>query len=611
MSTKPTVVVFVLIFCKTHNKRGILDPRLPFLAFFGYDGYMKQILEQKIREAIGVLQQAGVLANFVLPEIKVERPKDEQFGEYTSNIALMLSKLAGKSPMEIAGLIKDRLSGVAQSEKSGFQKVEVVKPGYINFYLPASYFQNVVASVLEESFLQFDQPVEHEKVMVEYSQPNTHKEFHIGHLRNVFIGSTLVNVLRQTGDEVISANYIGDTGTHIAKCLWGLVTFHSDEDLDALPNKAEFLGKVYSEATQKIEENPEYEEAFKEIQKKFDTGDKELVDLWAKTKGWSLDEFQKIYTELGVSFDEYFFESVEEQEGKKLLPELLEKGVVEKSEGAIIANLEKYNLGVLVLVRKDGGVLYGLKDIPLAKKKFEKFGIDRSIYIIDVRQSLYFQQLFQILALYGFHKKMVHCGYEFVALKGGESMSSRKGNIIPAQVLIDEMIARVTAQFPESPYPEKIALGAIKFAMLKHGSGSKIEFDIDESVRLDGATGPYVQYAYARIVSILAKATEKNISFDSGFVAERAFEDKEKDLIRELSKFPELLLEIRGNYEVHKLAHFALRLADRFHSFYNECQVVDEEHKEVSGERLKLVLAVQKVLAETLALMGISAPEKM
>lgn len=572
---------------------------------------MKQLLEKKIEVALRGLQETGELPVFAMPEIKVERPKDEQFGEYTTNVALALAKLAKKSPMDIAELMKDQLFDVAQSENKSFQKVEVVAPGYINFYLSPDYFQSIISSVLEKNYPQFEQSVRNEKVMVEYSQPNTHKEFHIGHLRNVFIGSTIVNVLRKAGDEVISANYIGDTGTHIAKCLWGLVTFHAGEDLDNISNKAEFLGRVYSEATQKIEENPQYEKVFKEIQKKFDAGDKELVELWKKTKDWSMDEFQNIYTELGVSFGEYFFESIEEEAGKKILPELLEKGVVEKSEGAVIANLGQYNLGVLVLVRKDGGVLYGLKDIPLAKKKFEEFGIDRSIYVVDVRQSLYLKQLFKILGLYGFHEKMVHCGYEFVALKGGESMSSRKGNIIPAQVLIDEMTTRVAVQFPESPNPEKIAIGAIKFAMLRHSAGSKIEFDMDESVRLDGATGPYVQYAHARITSILTKAIEKDISFENESVKVRDFEEKEKDLIRELSKFPELLLEVRENYEVHKLAHYALRLAERFHSFYNECKVIDEDDKELSSERLKLVSAVRKVLAETLALMGISAPEKM
>ncbi len=566
---------------------------------------MKTIVEKKIRTALEELQAAGTLPDFALPEIHAERPKDERFGEYTTNIALMLAKEAKKNPMEIAKLLRGKL------DAEDFEKVEVANPGYLNFYLPAGYFQGIITSVLGEAYLRFPRSVRHEKVMVEYSQPNTHKEFHIGHLRNVFIGSTLVNVLRRTGDEVIAANYIGDTGTHIAKCLWGLTMFHGAEDLEAIADKAEFLGKVYSEATQKIEENPEYEAAFKTLQKRFESGDAELIALWEKTKQWSMDEFGRIYTELGISFDEYFFESVEEKAGKALLPELLEKGVAEKSDGAIIANLEQYGLGVLVLVRKDGSALYGLKDIPLAKKKFERYGIDRSVYVVDIRQSLYFRQLFKILELYGLHKEMVYCGYEFVALKGGESMSSRKGNVIPARALMNEMTARVAEQFPRSPDPGAIALGAIRFAMLKHGAGSRIEFDIEDSVRLDGATGPYVQYAYARIAGILAKAAEQGIFSGVQPASQRVFEEKEKSLIRELAKLPELLLEIRESYEAHKLAHYALRLADRFHSFYNDCTVLDEENMELSGERLKLVSAVRKVLRETLSLMGIAAPEKM
>lgn len=566
---------------------------------------MKEMLEKKIQAALVALQGAGALPVFDLPVIHVERPKDDQFGEYTTNIALVVAKQAKKNPMDIAALLREKLAS------EDFEKIEVAHPGYLNFYFPSRYFQDIVASVLQPAYPELPALRQREKVMVEYSQPNTHKEFHIGHLRNVFIGSTLVNVLRKTGDTVIAANYIGDTGTHIAKCLWGLTAFHSGEDLDAVPDKAEFLGKVYAEATQRIEENPEYETAFKALQKRFEAGDAELVALWEKTRQWSLDEFERIYAELGVSFDEYFFESVEEQEGKALLPELLEQGVVKGSDGAIVADLDQYGLGVLVLVRTDGSALYGLKDIPLAKKKFEMFGIDRSVYVVDIRQSLYFRQLFKILELYGFRKQMAYCGYEFVSLKGGESMSSRKGNIVPARALIDAVTANVMRQFPLSPHPEDIALGAIRFAMLKHSAGSKIEFDMEEAVRLDGATGPYVQYAYARIASIRAKAAEKGIVWEQGPVHGRTLEEKEKNLIREIARFPELLLEVRESYETHKLAHYALRLADRFHSFYNDCIILDEKKRELSGERLKMALAVQKVLGETLSLMGIAAPEKM
>ena len=562
---------------------------------------MKQLLEQKIREAIQGLQEAGALSSFDIPEIKVEYPKDESFGEFTTNIALVLSKLAGKPPREIAESIKGSLN------IEGVSSIEVAGPGHLNFVCADSYFRSVLTKTLSGEGILTKNP---EKVLVEYSNPNTHKEFHIGHLRNVFIGNTLVNVMRKTGNEVIAANYIGDTGTHIGKCLWGLVTLYKDENFESIGNKAEFLGKVYSEAQQKIDENPENEGAFKALQKRFEAGDPELVALWEKTKQWSLDEFNRIYAELRVSFDVFFYESIEEEAGKKILPELLEKGIVRESEGAVIADLEADNLGVLVLVRSDGSALYGLKDIPLAKKKFEEYKIDRSIYVVDIRQSLYFKQLFKVLELYGFHKKMEHVGYEFVALKGGETMSSRKGNIIPAKHLIDDVVLRVTKQFPESPDAKSIALGAIRFAMLKHSGASKIEFDIEESVRLDGATGPYVQYAHARIESIREKA--KALGF-SGETANESisFHPKEKELVRELSKFPELVLEIAQTNEVHKLAHYALRIADKFHSFYSECKVINEEDKETTENRLYLVSSVQKVLKETLLLIGIAAPKRM
>jgi arginyl-tRNA synthetase len=565
---------------------------------------MKHIIEAALRERIETLQKEGVWPVFGLPEIEVGYPKQGGFGDYTSNIAMVLARPVGKGPMEIAETLKEGLAVDA------VEKVEAARPGYLNFYLSQKHFADLVSLINREGVGFGSLGAKRKKVMVEYSQPNTHKEFHIGHLRNVFIGSAIVNTLRKAGYPTIAANYFGDTGTHIAKCLWGLVAFHAHEDLDAVENKAEFLGKVYSEATQKIEENPAYEGDFKALQKKFEEGDSRLVALWEKTKQWSLDEFERIYSQLGVKFDVYFYESVEEKAGKDLLPELLEKGVLKKSDGAVIADLEPYGLNVLVLVRKDGSALYGLKDIPLAKKKFEEYGIDRSVYVIDVRQSLYFQQLFKILELYGFHKDMVHYGYEFVALKGGESMSSRKGNIIPARLLIDEVSSRVARQFPESPDPASIAIGAIRFAMLKHSAGSKIEFDIDESVKLDGATGPYVQYAHARIAGILRKAEEKGLVRESAGSASDMHE-KEVDLVRELAKFPDLVTEVAENYDVHKIPHYAIRLADKFHSFYNDCKVIDEDNIELTSSRLRLVKAVQIVLAETLQLIGVDAPERM
>jgi arginyl-tRNA synthetase len=578
---------------------------------------MKEFIQQVVRKSIEALQQDGTWSVFVLPEIEVTHPKNEQFGDYTTNIALILAKLVGKSPMEIAETLKDAIVKSSEDDGQVIQKselletIEVVKPGYINFTLSQEYFAQLIEEINDQGKSFGDLKTKEERVMIEYSQLNSHKEFHIGHLRNVFVGNALVRIFGKAGYQVMGVNYCGDTGTHVAKCLWGLVTLYKDKDIDAIENKAEFLGKVYSEASQKIAENPVYEDEFKTLQKRFDDGEADLVALWKKTKQWSLDEFDHIYQDLDVSFDTFFYESIEEQAGKKILPELLERGIVEKSDGAIIANLEAYNLGILVLMRKDGGILYGLKDIPLAKEKFEQYHIDRSIVVVDVRQSLYFKQLFKILELYGFHEKMIHIGYEFIALKDGGSMSSRKGNVVTARLLMDYVAEKVRSQFPESPNVSAISIGAIRFAILKHSASSRIDFDIDESVRLDGATGPYVQYAHARISSILEKA--KTLEGLDCIIPSMtsSFHSKEISLLRELTLFPELVASLAESYEVHRLPHYAIRVADKFHSFYNDCKVIDESDLSTTQRRLRLVMATQIVLAEALRLIGVSAPERM
>ncbi len=575
---------------------------------------MKEEIKKLIENAILSLKKDE--ADFVMPSIVVENPKVETFGDFTTNVAMNLARTFKKSPMEIAKSVVDVLNvqdvegvGNVIAVKDVFEKIEVVAPGYINFYLSEKYLQDKVKKIIEEKE-KFGNLESKEKTMVEYSQPNTHKEFHVGHLRNVIIGSSLVEVLKKAGQNVTAANYIGDTGTHVAKCLWSLQKFYSEKELEEAENKAEFLGQAYSRATQEIENNPEYEKEFKELQKKFEEGDANLTALWKKTRQWSLDEFTRIYEKLGAKFDVYFYESEEEVEGKKKLPELLKTGIIRESEGAIIADLEKWNLGVLVLRRSDGAALYGLKDIPLAIKKFKEYEIDRSIYIVDVRQSLYFDQLFKILSEIGFKKEMAHIGYDFVTLKGGEGMSSRKGNIIPADSLLGQVEEKVREKFPESPSPEGIALGAVKFFMLKYSSHSKIEFDIEESVRLDGSTGPYVQYAHARICSILRKAKEADFDIEKADLS-KLTHSKELSMIRELEKFPALIEEISASYEVHKLPYYAIRLADKFHSFYNDIKVLDATEPAQSATRLKLINAVRIVLAETLRLIGVEAPEKM
>jgi arginyl-tRNA synthetase len=559
---------------------------------------IKKLIQQAIKSHWDV--------DLALGEIKIDYPP-ENFGDYSTNIAMKLAKVAKSDSMETAEDIAEHLR-----KSDLFERIEVAKPGFINFYLSPEVLKKAILDINEQGSNFGDLEKKDKKIMVEYSQPNTHKEFHIGHLRNVFIGSALINVLRKSGYEVVAANYIGDTGTHIAKCLWALNKFHGKENFDGIENKTEFLGKVYSEAVQKIEDNPEYGKEFKETQKKFEEGDKDLVDLWKKTKQWSLDEFNSIYEELGAIFDVYFYESEEELAGKKIVSELVENGIAKESEGAVIVDLESYDLGVLVLLRSDGSALYGLKDIPLSREKFEKYKIDRSIIIADIRQNLYFQQIFKIMELMGFNQDMAHIGYGFVALKGGVGMSSRKGNVIPARMLLREVKEEVKKKFPETPVASEVALGAIKFYMLKHSNESNIEFDINESIKLEGATGPYLQYAYARISGIIRKSDTIGANEHSNNANYNLLSDKnEISLIRKLLIFPEIVEDVAEGFQINRLAQYALELVRDFHRFYEACKVIDEKNADLTLVRLSLVKATQVVLQSALRLMGIEAVERM
>jgi arginyl-tRNA synthetase len=563
------------------------------------------MIRTEIKKLIQLAVKSHWDVDLALDEIKIDYPPDS-FGDYSTNVAMKMAKTAKSNPIETAEDIAEHLK-----KSNLFEKIDVVRPGFINFYLASEVLQKIIIDINDEGSNFGNLEKKNQKIMIEYSQPNTHKEFHIGHLRNVFIGSALINVLKKAGYEVVAANYIGDTGTHIAKCLWALNKFHGSENLDAIENKTEFLGKVYSEAVQKIEENVEYEKEFKETQNKFEEGDKELVDLWTKTKLWSLDEFESIYKELGVSFDVYFYESEEELAGKKIVSELIEKGIAKESEGAVIVDLESCGLGVLVLLRGDGSALYGLKDIPLSKEKFEKYKIDRSIIIADIRQNLYFQQIFKIMELMGFNQDMAHIGYGFVALKGGVGMSSRKGNIISARKLLKDVEEEVKKKFPETLVAKDVALGAIKFYMLKHSNESNIEFDIGESVRLEDATGPYLQYAYARISGILRKSNVIDADGHSNNVNFNLLSDKnEISLIRKLLIFPEIIEDSADNFQISCLAQYSLDLVRDFHRFYEACKVISDD-VDLTHARLALVGAVQIVLRNVFALIGINALDRM
>lgn len=548
------------------------------------------------RKAVEALLQKHKLDPSLL-----EIPPDQSMGDFAYP-CFSLAKELKKAPALIA---KDL---VAKCTPSGvIAKIEAKGP-YLNFFLDKTKIaENILQTIFKEKE-NYGKQHKKTKIMVEYSQPNTHKEFHIGHLRNVSLGTSLIYILRHLGYEVIAANYLGDIGTHVAKSLWYLKKYKPKQE--KTESKGRFLGRIYTEANKKLEEDPTLKEEVDLIHQKLEAKEKEWYDLWKETRQWSLDEFKSIYKYLDAPFDVDFYESEVEEEGKKIAKLLLDKGVAIKDQGAVLVDLEQYKLGKCLILKKDGTSLYSTKDLSLAVRKFEDFHIERSIHIVDARQKFYFQQLFKVLELAGFTKQMYHLSYEFVTLPEG-AMASRKGNVVLFTEMRDEIYANLLEETRKrhEDWKEKkieqtakaITLATLKFEMLRHENNAVIIFDKEKAMSIEGETGPYCQYAHARSCSILKKYTGK-ISQKISFAQLK--EPQEYKLVHLLAQFPKVLLEVDMHYKPSLLVRYTLELAQAFNEFYHAHQVISEDES-LTKARLFLVFCVKEVLANALHLLGI------
>ena len=455
-----------------------------------------------------------------------------------------------------------------------------------------------------------------QRVMIEYSNANTHKAYHVGHLRNLCFGDAVAKILQINGYQVIPVSYINDFGIHAAKTIWAYQTFFSKEKLPA--DKGYFLGQVYSRAVSELEKDEAASREILAIMKKIESQGGKEFKLWQKTREWSINGFSKIYHQLGIEFEHIFYESDYLNKGLDLIAKLYKKLFLTKSQGIIIANLEKYNLGVLPFLRSDSTALYPVADLPLAIEKFKKYKIDKSIYVVDVRQSLYFKQLFKILELLGYKKPMAHLSYEFVKLPSG-LISSRAGQVITYQDLRAEFFKKALSETRQrhrnwsgekiKSVATKLTNGAIKFEMVKVGADKIITFDINQALRFDGFTAAYLQYTCARINSIIRKSKLKKSQFNN-FRADNLTEDKENNLILKLAKYPEVVAVAAKNYQPAEIAQFLFNLAQSFNDYYHSLPVLKAK-KETKLARLALISAVSQVIANGLTLFGIEVMEKM
>lgn len=528
----------------------------------------------------------------------------------------------GQRAQEIATAVVEFLG-----TPEGFSRIEAVK-GYLNLYFSTSEYSRRVVDAILTQRTQFGRGArKNARVMVEYSQPNTHKAFHVGHLRSAILGDVICRIMDAAGYEVVRANYFGDIGLHVIKWLWNYMKFHAGEHPPA-EDVTRWMGELYAEASRRLDENPDLEAEVREVYARWDRDDHEIVALWKKTRQWSLDGFDDMYRVLDIPFDRLYANSDAEKAGKEIVQELVGKNLAvdERPAGPVIVKidellgLDKEKYRVLVVLRSDGTALYATEDLALAKIKFAEYpDLTQSIYVVDVRQSLHFQQVFKTLELAGYEwaSRCVHLPYELVNLPGNVTMASREGTVVLLEDLIREATQRARevveqknpalGEMEKETVSQQVALGAIKYPLLARDNAKIATFDWETALDFEGQAAPYIQYAHVRANSILRKAGE--VLADS-LTPNFDLHPAEVQLIDLLSRIPAEIQRAAAEFKTLHITNLTYQIAKAFSDFYNQCPVLSVEG-EVRRFRLRLVAAARQAIENLLACLGISAPEVM
>ena len=568
-------------------------------------------------------------------EINFERPSNREFGDWSTNVALVNSKLIGQGPREIAKSIVSEL----EIEKPDMVEASVAGPGFINFRLRDEYFIPMLEQ--DHDDIGRNGKWQSEKVIIEFTDPNPFKQFHIGHLYSNTVGESIARLFEYGGAEVKRADYFGDVGMHVAKTVWGVLAALVDEGIEfaeierrSLNERIEFLGESYAKgATKFIEDESAAGEIkvinsllFKLSQKLYklrfkkdpiveypklggeDQLDRNLIsDIYFKGRQWSLDYFEAIYTRIGMKFDLYYPESVVGEVGYQIVQKGLEAGIFKESDGAIIFPGEDYGLHNRVFINSIGLPTYETKELGLAPTKFLEFEYDKSYIITGNEIDEYFKVLLKAMEQVEpeLGAKTKHLSHGMVKLPDGK-MSSRTGRVITGEWLINEAIKKVelVTDGKEAIDTEKIGISAIKFAFLKQKFGGDVEFDFDESLSFEGKSGPYVQYAYARAKAVLSKVGAVRKSGDI------TFEEAETELLRLMTEFPEVVSLSQRDLQSHHIANYLYELAHQFNGFYAANRIVDAEGNR-QYVRVKLLDIFTSILRNGMHLLGMNVVDKM
>ncbi len=630
------------------------------------------------------------LTGAVVSPIYLEHPENPEHGDYASNLALtQFAEITSASRRNRSQITNPR--GLAEAiveaypEVNYLSKLEVAGPGFINFYLDQDWLVGEMQRVIERGPNYGREDVlEDKSYLVEHTSPNPQTTIMLGHLRNNFLGMSVSNIIEFLGAEVTKDCVLNDRGVHLCRALWGYLVFARKEgpsakeelleykditdsqlndvvdnvswrdlltqwssnssgwyipsDLDLKPDHANLIWYVLGSRAYKSWEK--VKKAVDEILLAWEEENVEVRKLWRLILSWSKEGYAETYERIGSVHDWVWRESDHYKTGKRLVEEGLKKGVFRKSEGAVVTNLSEYDLPDTVVVKSDGTALYITQDLALTKLKAERFPSDLYVWVVGAEQKLYFQQLFSVAEQLGLGGKndFLHLDYALINFKGGKKMSTRRGDVVMADKVLDnlreeaEQIIRNSdslrlAGKEISEAAESIAVGAAKYSLLKYNRDKTINFDIEESLSLEGNSGPYLQYTYARCKSVLEKNIQRMAAGETSEVsanltsevkeAAKELESKfslggeETELLRTFYKFPEVVQDAGENYSPNLVCNFLFDLAQKYNVFYNHCPILKAETEELGNLRLAVTTATAQILDNGLRLLGIEALEEM
>jgi arginyl-tRNA synthetase len=607
-----------------------------------------------------------------LDEIQLEYPANPEFGDYSSNIAMILAKKAKKNPLDLAKLIVKEIKNNETMKQCS--NISFASPGFINFFLKTEFFLKELRRVLKlEDKYGSSGELKGKKILLEHTSPDPIKTMHIGHLRNNFLGMSMAKIFEFQGAKVVLDCINNDRGTHVCQAIMGYLAFaRKNSGLTSLQirdfvfpkekikeilkdfnwqkslenwmkNKKGWLTprdlglksdhfdlRVYAAASKAVKQSPGFKKGISQMLIAWEKEDKQVRRLWRRIIAWSLHGYEKTYKRIGSYHDYVWHESNLYQEGKEMVYEGLKKGIFQKSKGAIVTNLIKYNLPDTVMIKSNGTALYITFDINLTKKKKEKFPSDLYIWDIGNDQKLYLRQQFAVCEQLGMAKlpELFHLNYGYVRIKGKGKMSSREGTIVSADDLIDLLVKKAkrirggsvrgklgkgSEAGEKQEIDEIVGLAALKYGMLKDNRMTDMEFDIDESISLQGNSGPYLQYTYARCQSVLRKSSTliQQPTIVGNYIK---VNQEEEAVLRTFYKFPEVVLEAGEKYGPNLLCNFLYALAQKYNTFYNKHRILKTTMKKYGKAtifRLDLTRAVSQILKTGLYLLGIKTPAKM